>query len=501
MTVPPFVHRITKYDPADRDEHGSYVGAEDTISDHGPVEAAYLQAIVAFAEDTGVDCLHIREPGVAGVPHFRLEPVVDGQGLAGLFPPDLSGFHDGAEVPLSVGLELVRAMLRDNGAWCSLEAEGKFIVHVGWDQYLYVTSEDPCERALARTRALGLFPERLETSPYDADFDEPGEQRPADEVFWARLRWSIAMRQAALLEEGYLYNASRWHRLTGDTLDAVRTRLTPRAQLTVWPDLSTDVDAVLATLPDEGLVELVWEDEDGLITSTIADESEYPELTAQVAGARAAAALSMSVDERHPLFTAVLPDSDGVLRARWRTDPTPSDRNWAFLKTLRCGEIFSGTVTEIAGFGVTYVDIGGFAAMINIPELSWRRINHPADIVSVGQRISAEILDVDLVRERVSLSLKALQQDPMRQLLQRVGQITNGVVTKLVPFGAFVRIEDREDGLEGLVHLAELAEEQGERPQDVIQVGDTLAVKIVDVDPQRRRITLSHLQALAPGES
>ncbi|WP_405575337.1 S1 RNA-binding domain-containing protein [Streptomyces sp. NBC_01167] len=501
MTVPPFVHRITTYDPADRDEQGSYVGAETTISDHGPVEAAYLQAIAAFAEDTGVDCLHIREPGVAGVPHFGLEPVVDRQGLAGLFPPDLSGFHDGAEVPLSVGLELVRAMLRDNGAWCSLEAEGKFIVHVGWDQYVYVTSEDPCERALARTRALGLFPERLETSPYDADFDEPGEQRPADEVFWARLRWSIAMRQAALLEEGYLYNASRWHRLTGDNLDAVRTRLTPRAQLTVWPDLSTDVDAVLATLPDEGLVELVWEDEDGLITSTIADESEYPELTAQVAGARAAAALSMSVDERHPLFTAVLPDSDGVLRARWRTDPTPSDRNWAFLKTLRRGEICSVTVTEIAGFGVTFVDIGGFTAMINIPELSWRRINHPADIVSVGQRISAEILDVDLVRERVSLSLKALQQDPMRQLLQQVGQITNGVVTKLVPFGAFVRIEDREDGLEGLVHLAELAEEQGERPQDVIQVGDTLAVKIVDVDPQRRRITLSHLQALAPGES
>ncbi|WP_327320382.1 S1 RNA-binding domain-containing protein [Streptomyces sp. NBC_01235] len=499
--MPPFVYQITKYDPADRDEHGSYIGAEDTISDHGPVEAAYLQAIAAFAEDTGVDRLHIREPGVASVAHFGLEPAVDGHGLAGLFPPDLSGFHDGAEVPLSVGLELVRAMLRDNGAWCCLEVEGKFVVRVGWDQYVYVTSEDPCERALARARALGLFPERLQTSPYDADFDEPGVQRPADEVFWTRLRWSIAMRQAAILEEGYLYNASRWHRLTEDTLDAVRTRLTPRAQLTVWPELSTDVDAVLATLPDEGSVELVWEDEDGLITSTIADESEYPELTAQVAGARAAAALSMSVDERHPLFTAVLPDSDGVLRARWRTDPTPSDRNWAFLKTLHRGEICTGTVTEIAGFGVTFVDIGGFTAMINIPELSWRRTNHPADVVSVGQRISAEILDVDLVRETVSLSLKALQQDPMRQFLRQIGQITNGVVTKLVPFGAFVRIEDREDGLEGLVHLTELAEEHVERPQDVIQVGDTLTVKIVDVDPPRRRITLSHLQALAPGES
>ncbi|MET8326553.1 S1 RNA-binding domain-containing protein [Streptomyces sp. NPDC005181] len=498
--MPPFVYRITKYDPADRDGHGSYIGAEDTISDHGPVEAAYLQAIAAFAEDTGIDRLAIREPGVAGLAHFGLEPETDGHGLVGLFPPGLSGFHDGAEVPLSVGLELVRVMLRDNGARCCLEVEDVFTLRVGWDQYVYVSSYKPCEGALSRTRALGLFPERLETSPYDADSEEPGVQRAADEDFWARLRWSIAVRQAAILEEGYLYNASRWHRLTEDTLDAVRARLTPRAQLTVWPDLSTDVDAVLATLPDDGSVEVVWEDENGLITSTIADESEYPELAALVAGARAATALSLTLDERHPLFTAVLPDSDGVLRARWRTEPTPSDRNWAFLKTLHRGQICTGTVTEIASFGVTFVDIGGFTTMINIPELSWRRFNHPSDVVSVGQRISAEILDVDLVRERVSLSLKALQEDPMPQFIQQVGQITNGVVTKLVPFGAFVRIEDREDGLEGLVHLTELTEGHVDRLEDVVQVGDTLTVKIVDVDLPRRRIALSHLLALMPGE-
>ncbi|GAA3377029.1 hypothetical protein GCM10020367_51060 [Streptomyces sannanensis] len=156
-------------------------------------------------------------------------------------------------------------------------------------------------------------------------------QRPADEDFWARLRWSVAMRHAALLEEGYLRNASRWHRLTEDTLDAVRARLTPRAQLTVWPDLSTDVDAVLASLPDEGPVEFVWEDENGAVSSTMADESEYRELAAQVAGARAAKALPLALNERDPLFTAVLPDSDGVLRARWRTEPTPSDRDWAFV--------------------------------------------------------------------------------------------------------------------------------------------------------------------------
>ncbi|WP_225840371.1 S1 RNA-binding domain-containing protein [Streptomyces sp. NK08204] len=498
--MPPFIYRITKYDPADRDEHGSYVGAEASTSDHGPVEAAYLQAIAAFAEDTGIDHLAIREPGISGLAHFGLEPTVDGHGLAGLFPPDLSGFHDGAEVPVSLGLELVRSMLRDNGAWCRLAVEDKFDVQVGWDQYVYISSDKPCERALARTRALGLFPERLEASPYDTDFDEPGVQRPADEDFWASLRWSIAMRQAAILEEGYLHNASRWHRLTEGTLDAVRARLTPRARLTIWPDLSTDVDAVLASLPEEGPVEFVWEDENGVVSSTMADESEYRELVAQVAGARAAMALPLALDDRHPLFTAVLPDSDGVLRARWQTEPTPSDRNWAFLKSLRRGQTITGTVTEIASFGVTFVDIGGFTAMINIPELSWRRFDHPSDVVAVGQEISAEILDVDLVRERVPLSLKALQEDPMPPFVQQVGQTVTGVVTKLVPFGAFVRIEDREDGLEGLVHLSELAEGHVVRPEDVVQVGDTLTVKVVEVDLPRRRITLSHLQALAPGE-
>ncbi|WP_234363519.1 S1 RNA-binding domain-containing protein [Streptomyces sp. TN58] len=498
--VPPFVYRITKYDPADRDEHGSYIGAEDSTSDHGPVEAAYLQAIAAFAEDTGIDHLVIREPGISGLARFGLEPAADVHGLAGLFPPDLSGFHDGAEVPVSLGLELVRVMLRDNGAWCRLEVEDRFSVHVGWDQYVYVGSDRPCEHAVAGTRVLGLFPERLETSPYDADSDEPGVQRPADEDFWARVRWSVAMRHAAILEEEHLHNASRWHRLTGGTLEAIRTRLTPRARLTVWPDLATDVDAVLASLPGEGPVEIVWEDENGKLAGTIADESEYEELATLVAGARAAMALPVALGERHPLFTAVLPDSDGVLRARWRTEPTPSDRNWAFLKTLRRGQIITGTVTVIADFGVTFVDIGGFTAMINIPELSWRRFDHPSEIVSVGQEISAEILDVDLVRERVPLSLKALQRDPMPPFVQQVGRTVIGVVTELVPFGAFVRIEDGEGGLEGLVHLSELAEGHVNGPEEVVQVGDLLAVKIVDVDLPRRRITLSHLQALSPGE-
>ena len=150
---------------------------------------------------------------------------------------------------------------------------------------------------------------------------------------------------------------------------------------------------------------------------------------------------------------------------------------------------------QIASFGVTFVDIGGFTAMINIPELSWRPFNYPSDIVAVGQEIRAEFLGVDMVRERVSLSLRALQEDPLPQFARQIGQVIRAPVTKLVPFGAFVRVEDFENGLEGLVHNTELADGQVDKPEDVVEVGDTLAVKILDVDPVRRRITLSHKQA------
>ena len=274
----------------------------------------------------------------------------------------------------------------------------------------------------------------------------------------------------------------------------MRSRLAPRARLAVWPDLLTDVAAAVASLPDEGLVEIIWEDADGRITSTVADETQFGAVISRITGdgAGAAGVVSLYADEQHPLFTAVLPDSDGVLRARWQTEPTPSDRDWAFLKTLRRGQVVTGTVTSIADFGVTFVDIGGFTAMINIPQLSWRPIDHPSDVVSVGDRITAEVLDVDMIRERVPLSLRALREDPWPQVAQRVGEVVTGPVPKIVPIGVFVRVEDRDDGFEGLVHTSEL----DASPGDVVEVGDAVTVKIVDVDPARRRISLSRVQAL-----
>ncbi|MGW1930946.1 RNA-binding protein [Streptomyces sp. NPDC001919] len=319
-----YVYRVTKYDPADRDDHGHYTGVEDVTSDHGKVEAAYLQAVRAFAVDTGVDRLSVREPEVSSFVHFGVEPPLDGFGL-GTLPGGLAGFHDGAEVPLDTGLELVRLMLRDSGAWCRLEAEGAFAVHVGWDQYVYIGSSRPCQRALARTRELGLFPERLDASPYDFEPDEDGVRRPGDDEFWDSLHMAVASGRAGLLEEIYVQNASRWHRLTSATIDTVRAALAPRARLAVRPDLSYDTSAVLDALPTEGLVEGVWQDTDGQIHSAVADEDEFPELAARITSAHAAALLSMHAEERVPLLSAVMPDSDGVVRARWQAESSLSD--------------------------------------------------------------------------------------------------------------------------------------------------------------------------------
>ncbi|CAD5995133.1 protein of unknown function [Streptomyces sp. KY75] len=164
----------------------------------------------------------------------------------------------------------------------------------------------------------------------------------------------------------------------------------------------------------------------------------------------------------------------------------PADRHRALLMTLRPGQVVTRTVTRIADFGVTFVDIGGFEAMINIPELSWRRFDHPSDVVSVGERVEAEILGVEHLPERVALSLKPLHDDPMRLLTGQTGRTVVGPVTKVLPFGVFVRVEEAENGFEGLVHISELADEHVDGADIAVQVGDFLPVKILDVDPTRR---------------
>ncbi|MFI5476876.1 hypothetical protein ACIA6D_42795 [Streptomyces cacaoi] len=130
-------------------------------------------------------------------------------------------------MPLPTGLELVRIMLRGSGAWCRLEVEGVFAAHVGWDQYLYIGSNRHCEEALVRTRATGLFPERVNSSPYDFDseIEGAGTPQPGDDDFWESLGSAVASGRAGILEEMYVAGAARRHSLTLDTISSVRPAL------------------------------------------------------------------------------------------------------------------------------------------------------------------------------------------------------------------------------------------------------------------------------------
>jgi small subunit ribosomal protein S1 len=182
-----------------------------------------------------------------------------------------------------------------------------------------------------------------------------------------------------------------------------------------------------------------------------------------------------------------------VLSRRAWLEQTQSEVRQNFLNTLQKGQIRKGTVSSIVNFGA-FVDLGGVDGLVHVSELSWKHIDHPGEVVEVGQEVTVEVLDVDMDRERVSLSLKSTQEDPWQQFARthQIGQVVPGRVTKLVPFGAFVRVEE---GIEGLVHISELADRHVEIPEQVVQVGDEIFVKIIDIDLDRRRISLSLKQA------
>jgi small subunit ribosomal protein S1 len=182
-----------------------------------------------------------------------------------------------------------------------------------------------------------------------------------------------------------------------------------------------------------------------------------------------------------------------VLSRRAWLEQTQSEVRSEFLNQLARGQVRKGVVSSVVNFGA-FVDLGGVDGLVHVSELSWKHIDHPSEVVEVGQEVTVEVLDVDLDRERVSLSLKATQEDPWRLYARThaIGQIVPGKVTKLVPFGAFVRVEE---GIEGLVHISELAERHVEIPEQVVQVGDDAMVKVIDIDLDRRRISLSLKQA------
>ena len=187
-----------------------------------------------------------------------------------------------------------------------------------------------------------------------------------------------------------------------------------------------------------------------------------------------------------------------VLSRRGFLEETQREQRDEFLTHLKPGEVRKGVVSSVVAFGA-FVDLGGMDGLIHVSELSWKHVDHPGSVVQVGDEVTVQVLDVDMSRERISLSLKATQQDPWQEFAgsHEVGQLVYGRVTKLVPFGAFVQVGD---GIEGLVHISEMSAHHVEAPEQVVTPGEELWVKIIDLDLDRRRISLSIKQAAEGGE-
>jgi small subunit ribosomal protein S1 len=187
-----------------------------------------------------------------------------------------------------------------------------------------------------------------------------------------------------------------------------------------------------------------------------------------------------------------------VLSRRAFLEETQKEQRGEFLENLKPGEIRKGVVSSVVNFGA-FVDLGGMDGLVHVSELSWKHVDHPSSVVAVGDEVTVKVLDVDLDKERISLSLKATQSDPWQEFAgaHKVGELVYGRITKLVPFGGFVQVGE---GIEGLVHISEMAAHHVDQPEQVVTPGEELWVKIIDIDLQRRRISLSIKQAAEGGE-
>lgn len=173
-----------------------------------------------------------------------------------------------------------------------------------------------------------------------------------------------------------------------------------------------------------------------------------------------------------------------------------AERGESLLSRINAGDIIEGRVSNLRRFGA-FVDLGGYEGLIHISELSWGRVNHPADVVKPGDEVKVYVLDVDRAERKIQLSLKYLQSDPWRDVFERfrIGDVVMGEVTNVVSFGAFVRLGE---GIEGLIHISELAEGTFLHPRNVLREGQRVEVKVLGVESDNRRIGLSLRQVHGP---
>lgn len=178
-----------------------------------------------------------------------------------------------------------------------------------------------------------------------------------------------------------------------------------------------------------------------------------------------------------------------ILSERQAVQEVREQRKDEILDQLREGDVREGTVTSITDFGA-FVDIGGADGLVHLSELSWSRVKHPSEVLRVGDKTKVYVLNIDSDRKRIALSIKRTQDEPWQTISGRyeLGQLVEATITQLASFGAFARLED---GVEGLIHVSEIGDGRVQHPRDLVKEGDKIQVRIIRIDPARKRIGLS----------
>lgn len=188
-----------------------------------------------------------------------------------------------------------------------------------------------------------------------------------------------------------------------------------------------------------------------------------------------------------------------ILSERAALQETRESLKDRLLSELKEGDVRTGRVTSVADFGA-FVNIDGADGLVHLSEISWERINHPNEVLRVGQEVQAKVISVDHERRRIGLSIRQLQEDPWMRKVKglREGQLVEGKITHLTKFGAFARLDE---DLEGLIHISELSEHRINHPKEVVKEGETVTLRVIKIDPERRRIGLSRRKVDSPAYS
>ncbi|MEM8533687.1 MAG: S1 RNA-binding domain-containing protein [Chloroflexota bacterium] len=219
--------------------------------------------------------------------------------------------------------------------------------------------------------------------------------------------------------------------------------------------------------------------------------SQVAQLHGRTAAEERQQALQRMVNQTIPLKVIEV-DRDRnrlVLSERLATQDWRKAQKQRLLTELQPGDVLAGRVNQLTNFGA-FIDLGGADGLAHISELSWQRVNHPREVLTPGQDLQVMVVEVDVERERIGLSIRRLQDNPWENIDQRysLGQLVTGPITNVTPFGAFVQIEE---AVEGLIHASELSSDPQVQPRDLLQPGQEITAKIISLDTQRQRMGLS----------